>query len=85
MPTPVSTKQIIVVPDDIGDSFKSSPNIERLKKIATVEFHNERASGETELSDRVRNANVILSFRPAFTKFSKSVLKSLSTARNARR
>jgi len=44
-------KQIIVVPDDIGGSFRSSPNIERLKKIATVMFHEQRASGEGELAD----------------------------------
>jgi len=69
-----TTKQIIVVPDDIGGSFKSSPNIERLKKIANVEFHSQRASGDPELIERVRHANVILSFRPAFTKFPKPVL-----------
>lgn len=71
---PDATKQTIVIPDDIGESFKSSPNIERLTKIAAVEFYSQRASGDGELIERVRNANVILSFRPAFTRFLKPVL-----------
>jgi phosphoglycerate dehydrogenase-like enzyme len=76
-----ATKQIIVIPDDIGESFKSSPNIERLMKIATVELYSQRASDETEMIGRVRSANVILSFRPAFTKFPKSVLDGASNLR----
>jgi phosphoglycerate dehydrogenase-like enzyme len=75
------SKDIIVVPDDIGDSFKSSPNIERLAKIATVAFHGNRASDEAELIRRIREANVILSFRPAFTKFTKSVLEGAPNLR----
>ena len=67
-------KHVIVVPDDIGASFRSSPNIERLKTLATVEFYDQRAADEAELAGRIRNANVILSFRPAFTKFPKAVL-----------
>lgn len=71
---PDASKSMIVVPDDIGGSFKSSPNIERLRKMATIEFHDQRASGEVELIERIRAANVILSFRPAFTRFPKLVL-----------
>jgi D-3-phosphoglycerate dehydrogenase len=67
-------KQVVVVPDDVGGSFKSSPNIGRLTEIADVQFHNQRAANEAELIERIRGANVILSFRPAFTKFPKSVL-----------
>src|SRR6185295_2134555 len=70
----MANTNIIVVPDDIGASFRSSPNIERLKTIATVEFYDQRAADESELAGRIRNANVILSFRPAFTKFPKAVL-----------
>jgi D-3-phosphoglycerate dehydrogenase len=69
-----SNRQIIVVPDDIGGSFQSAPNIERLRQIATVEIHGSRPSDESDLIARVRNATVILSFRPAFTKFPKRVL-----------
>ena len=61
----VERKQIVVVPDDIGGAFRASPNIDRLSKVATVEIHGERPS-DAELIERVRNATVILSFRPAF-------------------
>ena len=43
------TRQLVVIPDDIGGSFRSSPSIERFGRIATVEFHSERASDEAEL------------------------------------
>jgi D-3-phosphoglycerate dehydrogenase len=69
----VERKQIVVVPDDIGGAFRASPNIDRLSKVATVEIHGERPS-DAELIERVRNATVILSFRPAFTRFPKPVL-----------
>jgi D-3-phosphoglycerate dehydrogenase / 2-oxoglutarate reductase len=74
-------KPIVVVPDDIGGSFKSSPNIDRIKNIATVAFHEQRASSDAELIERIRGANVILSFRPAFTKFPKHVLESAPNLR----
>jgi D-3-phosphoglycerate dehydrogenase / 2-oxoglutarate reductase len=67
-------KPTIVVPDDIVGSFRSSPDIERLRQIATVVLHEQRASGDAELIERIRGANVVLSFRPAFTKFPKPVL-----------
>lgn len=66
--------QRVVVPDDIGGSFQSAPGIERIKAIARVEFHRARAASESELADRIQGADVVLSFRPAFTKFPKSVL-----------
>jgi D-3-phosphoglycerate dehydrogenase / 2-oxoglutarate reductase len=69
-----ASKLTIVVPDDIGGSFKSSPNIGRLSALGTLVFHDQRASSDAELIDRIRGANVILSFRPAFTKFPKPVL-----------
>ena len=69
-----ANKPVIVVPDDIGGSFKSSSSVERLKKIATVVFHEQRASSDVELIERVHGATVILSFRPAFTKFSTPIL-----------
>lgn len=69
-----ANKPVIVVPDDIGGSFKSSSSIERLKKIATVVFHEQRALSDVELIERVHGATVILSFRPAFTKFSIPIL-----------
>jgi phosphoglycerate dehydrogenase-like enzyme len=76
-----ANKPIVVIPDDIGGSFKSSPSIDRIKNIAIVAFHEQRASSESELIERIRGANVILSFRPAFTKFTKHVLEGAPNLR----
>ena len=73
----MQSKEIIVVPDDIGSAFRGSPGIDRLRQVATVEIHGARPS-DTELIERVRNATVILSFRPAFTRFPKAVLDGAS-------
>jgi phosphoglycerate dehydrogenase-like enzyme len=67
-------KPTIVVPDDIGRAFKSSATIGRLSKNAALIFYEERAKDEAQLIERIRPANIVLSFRPAFTKFPKSVL-----------
>jgi phosphoglycerate dehydrogenase-like enzyme len=64
----------IVVPDDIGASFKTSPNIGRLNDRAVLSFFTERPSNEEDLVERIRTANIVLTFRPAFTKFPKDVL-----------
>src|SRR4051794_93101 len=64
----------IVVPDDIGASFRTSPNIARLKHRAVLSFFTERPSNEQDLVERIRTANIVLTFRPAFTKFPKYVL-----------
>jgi phosphoglycerate dehydrogenase-like enzyme len=67
-------KPTIVVPDDIGGSFKSSPNIARLSQRAVLSFFAERPANEDDLVERIRTADIVLSFRPAFTKFPKHVL-----------
>jgi phosphoglycerate dehydrogenase-like enzyme len=67
-------KPTIVVPDDIGASFKSSPNIARLSQRAVLSFFAERPANEDDLVERIRRADIVLSFRPAFTKFPKHVL-----------
>src|SRR3954469_4287030 len=64
----------IVVPDDIGGSFQSSPNIARLNDRAALSFFTERPSNEEDLIERIRTANIVVTFRPAFTKFPKHVL-----------
>jgi len=69
-----TSRPIVVVPDDIGGSFQSSPNIDRIRQRASVEIHRARPSDEIELGERVRDAHIVLSFRPAFTKFPKLVL-----------
>jgi phosphoglycerate dehydrogenase-like enzyme len=67
-------KPTIVFPDDIGRAFKFCANVERLSTNATLIFHEHRAKDEADLIERIRPANIVLSFRPAFTKFPKSVL-----------
>jgi phosphoglycerate dehydrogenase-like enzyme len=64
----------IIVPDDIVGSFKSSPNITRLNDHAVLSFFTVRPSNEEDLIERIRTANIVVTFRPAFTKFPKHVL-----------
>jgi len=79
--TPGRTQQRVVIPDDINGAFEASPNLARLKAGAQVEAHTTRASGEKELIERIRDATVVLSFRPAFTKFPKPVLDGVASLR----
>jgi phosphoglycerate dehydrogenase-like enzyme len=72
---------MIVIPDDINGAFISSENLARLKEIAVVQSYSTRASGDAELIERIRDADVVLSFRPAFTKFPKSVLDAAGSLR----
>jgi phosphoglycerate dehydrogenase-like enzyme len=67
-------KPIVVVPDDINNVYAGSPELARLQAVAAVELHATRARDETELAARVGKADAILSFRPAFTRFPKSVI-----------
>jgi phosphoglycerate dehydrogenase-like enzyme len=71
---PANIPQKIIIPDDINGTFQSSPNLSKLRSLAQVEIFGSRASNDDELIERIRNANVILTFRPAFTKFPKPVL-----------
>ena len=81
MPKPAGIPQKIVIPDDINGSFQSSPNLSRLRSLGQIEIFDSRASSEGELIARVRDANVILTFRPAFTKFPKTVLDGVPDLR----
>jgi phosphoglycerate dehydrogenase-like enzyme len=72
--TPGRARHRIVIPDDINGSFQASPNLARLRADAEVELHATRASGEKELAERIRDATIVLSFRPAFTRFPRPVL-----------
>src|SRR5436305_2566561 len=74
-------KPKIVLPDDIGASFKSSPNIARLAERAVLSVFNERPSNEADLIERIRTANIVLTFRPAFTRFPKHVLAAATDLR----
>src|SRR3954471_20217639 len=71
----------IVVPDDIGAAFQSSPNIARLNERAALSFFTERPSNEEDLIERIRTANIVVTFRPAFTKFPKHVLAAAQDLR----
>ena len=81
MPKPAGIPQKIVIPDDINGAFESSPNLSKLKLLAQVEIFGSRAMSENELTERVRDASVILTFRPAFTKFPKAVLDGAPSLR----
>lgn len=76
------TKKLrIVVPDDVGESFKSSPNIARLNDRAVLSFFTDRPSNDHNLIERIQTANIVLTFRPAFTKFPKDVLAAATDLR----
>jgi phosphoglycerate dehydrogenase-like enzyme len=76
-----SRRPKIVIPDDINRAFISSERLALLRNIAVVECHDTRTSSNAELIERIRDADVILSFRPAFTKFPKLVLDGAGSLR----
>jgi phosphoglycerate dehydrogenase-like enzyme len=76
-----ATQRKIVIPDDINGAFQASPNLARLESSAAIAIHGSRPGSDAELIERVRDANVILTFRPAFTKFPKSVLAAAGALR----
>lgn len=85
MPVPATesgnNKQKIVIPDDINGSFRSSPNLARLRALAEVSIFDTRAASDAELIGRIRDATVILTFRPAFTRFPKQILDAAPNLR----
>ncbi len=71
----------LVIPDDIVGSFAASPEIDRLREVATVEIHGSRLSGEADLIKRIGDAEIVLSFRPAFTRFPAPVISAADRLR----
>lgn len=71
----------VVIPDDISGSYASCEDIERLRAVAEVEMFPTHPGSEAELTRRIRDANVILSFRPAFTKFPASAIAACPALR----
>jgi phosphoglycerate dehydrogenase-like enzyme len=67
---------LVVVPDDINGAYTGSADLDRLKAVARVVIHETRPRDEADLMERVRPANAILSFRPAFTRFPADVLRA---------
>src|SRR5205807_7020304 len=78
---PDHLQPIVVIPDDIGGSFQTAPSIDRIREVASLEIHQARAANESELAARIRGADIVLSFRPAFTRFPKAVLDRASHLR----
>lgn len=66
----------IVIPDDITGAYRSSVETERLRVIADVQIFGGYVGHSDELIARVRDADIILSFRPAFTKFPATVINA---------
>jgi len=66
----------VVIPDDVVGAYARSPETDRLKPLAAVEIHASRPPDEAALIDRMRRADVVLSFRPAFTKFPGPVIRA---------
>jgi phosphoglycerate dehydrogenase-like enzyme len=64
----------IVIPDDIVGTFAQSPEMARLRVEAMLEIHGARLVDQADLGRRIDNADIVLSFRPAFTRFTADVL-----------
>jgi phosphoglycerate dehydrogenase-like enzyme len=72
---------LVVIPDDRSGSFAQSANTRRLEAVAEVVIHDSVPAGPEDLASRVRDADVIVSFRPAFTKFPAVVLRACERLR----
>jgi phosphoglycerate dehydrogenase-like enzyme len=71
----------VVIPDDISGAYARSADLDRLRAIAEVVVHESRPQSEADLAERIRSASVVLSFRPAFTKFRAGVIRAASGLR----
>lgn len=74
MKSRVPMQPLIVIPDDIGSTYVESPHLARLKAVGEVRIFTDRPANPAELADRMKGAAAVVSFRPAFTRFSASVL-----------
>ena len=72
---------LVVIPDDVSGSFANSSNTQRLREVAEVVIHGTKPASPEDLAARVRDADAIVSFRPAFTKFPASVLRACDRLR----
>jgi D-3-phosphoglycerate dehydrogenase len=69
-------KPVIVIPDDINRAFECSDSLQQLKNMAEVRVYTDRAKNDIELINRIKDANIVVSFRPAFTRFPASCLQA---------
>lgn len=64
----------VVIPDDTADRYAGHPEeLARLQAVADVIVHGDRPTPEA-LALRISDADIVLSFRPAFTRFPREVL-----------
>jgi D-3-phosphoglycerate dehydrogenase / 2-oxoglutarate reductase len=68
----------IVIPDDTSGAFRDSPETDRLRSVGDVAIFGSRVDGSAELTARILEADIVLSFRPAFTRFPASVITACS-------
>jgi D-3-phosphoglycerate dehydrogenase len=66
----------IVIPDDITGAYGGSDETARLRAAGEVEIFASRPADPADLAARVRDADIILSFRPAFTRFPAAVINA---------
>jgi D-3-phosphoglycerate dehydrogenase len=71
----------VAVPDDISGAFQESAETMQLRAVAEVAIYGSRITGADELIARIRDADIVLSFRPAFTRFPASVIAACSKLR----
>src|SRR3974390_2902368 len=64
----------IAVPDDISRAFEESTETARLRAAAEVAIYSSHVAGADDLIARIQDADIVLSFRPAFTRFQASVI-----------
>lgn len=74
-------RHLVVIPDDIVEAFAKSRHLDRLRAVAEVVIHPTRPADERELGARIRDADIVLSFRPAFTKFTAGALSACTRLR----
>lgn len=80
--TPAPThRPHVVIPDDIASRYGGNPSeLARLREIADVTVHGDRPT-PNQLAERIRDADIVLSFRPAFTRFPREVFEGASRLR----
>jgi phosphoglycerate dehydrogenase-like enzyme len=64
----------VVIPDDISSTFERSAETQRLRAVVEVAIHPSHVASPDDLATRIGDADVVLSFRPAFTRFPASVI-----------
>lgn len=72
---PADRRPLIVIPDDIVGAYSGSPRLSALQPLGSVRVFSDKAGSEQELGDRISDASAVISFRPAFTRFTAAILQ----------